>query len=80
MSICTRVIVAVAFQQVDRAPDAQASAQGNNQGLQNTYCRVEKCHFVYLQNFEILKGHFSYFSEPFILFLLFQAESPDRST
>ena len=34
----------VAFQQIDNAPNAQASAKSNNQGLQYTHRRIEKCH------------------------------------
>ena len=44
MSIGTRVVVAVAFQQVDRYPDAEAGTQCDNEGLKNGYCAVEKCH------------------------------------
>ena len=44
MSIGTRVVVAVAFQQVDRSPDAEAGTQCDNEGLKNGYCAVEKCH------------------------------------
>ena len=44
MSIGTRIIVAISFQQVDGTPDAQTSAQGNNEGLKNGNSRVEKFH------------------------------------
>lgn len=44
MSIGTGVVVAVAFQQVDRSPDAEAGTQCDNEGLKNGYCAVEKCH------------------------------------
>ena len=44
MSICTRVVVAVTLQQVDRSPDAEAGTQCDNEGLKNGYCAVEKCH------------------------------------
>lgn len=44
MSICTGVVVAVAFQQVDCAPDAQAGTESHDEGLQNTDCAVEECH------------------------------------
>ena len=40
----TGVIIAVAFEQVDRTPDAETSTQSNNEGLENTNCRVKKCH------------------------------------
>ena len=41
---CRTVVVAVAFQQVDRSPDAEAGTQCDNEGLKNGYCAVEKCH------------------------------------
>ena len=44
MSIGTGVVVAVAFQQVDSSPDAEAGTQCDNEGLKNGYCAVEKCH------------------------------------
>ena len=44
MSIGTGVVVAVAFQQVDGSPDAEAGTQCDNEGLKNGYCAVEKCH------------------------------------
>ena len=42
--ICARVVVSVAFQQVNGSPDAEACAKGNNQSLENTDSRVEKFH------------------------------------
>ena len=44
MSIRTGVVVAVTFQQVDDTPDAETSAQSNNEGLQNGDSLIEKCH------------------------------------
>ena len=44
MSICAGVVVTVALQEVDNAPDTQACAQSDNESLQNTNCAVEKCH------------------------------------
>ena len=44
MSICTGVVVSVAFQQVDGSPDAETCAEGNNQSLKNADSRVEKFH------------------------------------
>ena len=35
MSIRTGVVVAVTFQQVDDTPDAETSAQSDNEGLKN---------------------------------------------
>ena len=44
MSICAGVVGAVAFQQVDHAPHAEASAEGNYEGLQSGNGRSEKLH------------------------------------
>ena len=55
MSIGTGVVVAVALQQIDRAPNAEASAQRHNEGLKNAYRTVEKCHNVEFAG--ILRDH-----------------------
>lgn len=44
MSICTRVIISVTFQQVNNSPHAETGTQGNNEGLQNGDCLIEKFH------------------------------------
>ena len=44
LGLCTGVIIAVTFAQVNRTPDAEAGTQSNNEGLENTNCRVKKCH------------------------------------
>ena len=44
MSIRTGVVVAVTFQQVDDTPDAETSAQSDNEGLKNCDSLIEKCH------------------------------------
>ena len=44
MSICARVVVSVAFQQVNGSPDAETCAKGNYQSLKNADSRVEKFH------------------------------------
>jgi hypothetical protein len=44
MSICAGVVVTIALQEVDNAPDAKTCAQCNHKGLQYVYCRIEKCH------------------------------------
>ena len=44
MSIRAGVVVAVTFQQVDDAPDAQTGTQSNNKGLKNGDSLIEKCH------------------------------------
>ena len=38
------VVVAVTFQEVDDAPDAEASAEGDHKGLKNGDSLIEKCH------------------------------------
>ena len=44
--IAAGVIVTVAFQEIDDAPHAKASAQRNNEGGKGAYRRSEKCHIV----------------------------------
>ena len=44
ISICARIIIAVTFQQVDNTPDAETSAQSDNESLQNGDCLIKKCH------------------------------------
>ena len=44
MSICTRIVVSVTFQKVNRAPNTKASAESNNEGLENGDCLIEKFH------------------------------------
>ena len=44
MSIGTGVIVAVAFEQIDRAPDAKTGAESNHESLKHSDCSLEKCH------------------------------------
>ena len=44
MSIRAGVIVAVTFQQVDRAPDTKTGTESHDESLQYTDCAVEKCH------------------------------------
>ena len=44
MSIGAGVILAVAFEKIYRAPNAEASAQRDNKGLQNFNCTIEKLH------------------------------------
>lgn len=46
MSIGGRVVGAVALQQVDNAPNAEARAQRDNEGLQGGDSGCEKCHIV----------------------------------
>ena len=44
MGLRTGVVVAVTFQQVDDTPDAETSAQSDNEGLKNGDSLIEKCH------------------------------------
>ena len=44
ISIGTRVVVAVTFQQVDDAPYAETGTEGDNEGLENSDCLIEKFH------------------------------------
>ena len=44
MSICTGVVVSVAFQQVNGSPDTEAGTEGDDEGLENADSRVEKFH------------------------------------
>ena len=46
LGFCTRVVVAVTFQQVDDAPDTKTSAQSDNESLKNGNCLFKKCHIV----------------------------------
>ena len=44
MSICTRVVVSVTFQQVDGTPNAETGTQSDNQSLKNTNSRIKESH------------------------------------
>ena len=44
MSISAGVVRAIALQQIDHAPHAKASAEGNHKGLQSGDGRSEKLH------------------------------------
>ena len=44
MSIRTGVVVAIAFQQVDDTPHAETGTEGDNEGLENGDCLIEKFH------------------------------------
>ena len=48
MSIRAGVVATIPFQQVDAAPHAEASAQGNNEGLKDFDCGVKKFHGSFL--------------------------------
>ena len=44
MSIRAGVVVAVTFEEVDNTPDAETSAESDNEGLKNGDSLIEKCH------------------------------------
>ena len=44
MSISSRIVISVALQQVNDAPDSETCAKGNNQSLQNIDSRVKEIH------------------------------------
>ena len=46
MSIRAGVVIAIPFEQVDYAPDAQTGANGDHEGLENGNCRIEKSHRI----------------------------------
>lgn len=48
LCIGPRIVVAISFHQVDCVPNGEARAEGDNEGLENVYCAVEKCHKCFL--------------------------------
>ena len=46
MSICARIIISVALQEVDNAPDTKTGTERDNEGLKNGDCLFKKCHIV----------------------------------
>ena len=44
LAFCTRIVVAVAFEQVDSAPNTEAGTERNDEGLENLNSRIKKCH------------------------------------
>ena len=44
MSISAGIVISVTFQQVDDTPDAETSAQSDNESLQNGDCLIKKWH------------------------------------
>ena len=48
LALRARVVGSIPFQQVDAAPHAKASAQGNNEGLKDFDCGVKKFHGSFL--------------------------------
>ena len=48
MSFCAGVVVAIAFQQVDDAPNAETGTQSDNEGLKHFDSRVKEIHNRFL--------------------------------
>ena len=46
MSIGAGVIIAVALHQIDHAPHGEASAEGDDESLQNGDCLIDECHRI----------------------------------
>ena len=46
LTLCARIVVPISFQKVDNAPNTEASADGDHEGLENFYSRVEKIHII----------------------------------
>ena len=44
LGTCRTVVLAVALQKIDAAPDAQAAAQSDHDRLHSVHCAVEKFH------------------------------------
>lgn len=44
MGICARIIIAVAFQKIDDAPNAKTAAKRRNKRLKNIDRRIKKLH------------------------------------
>lgn len=44
MSICARIIIAVAFQKIDDAPNSKTTAKRRNERLKDIDCGIEKLH------------------------------------
>jgi len=70
MSIGCGVVLTVAFQKIDNAPDTQTCAQGDYQGLQNAYRAVEKCHSKYPPKIGFVYRLISYTSKASVGFTL----------
>ena len=44
LTFCARIIIAVAFQKIDDAPNAKAAAKRRNERLKDIDCGIEKFH------------------------------------
>ncbi len=56
LALSTGVVIAVAFKQVDRTPDAKTGTKGDDEGLKNADSRVEKCHNFNNRNIWVLQS------------------------
>ena len=52
MSICARIIIAIAFQKIDHAPNAKTAAKRRNKRLKNIDRRIKKLHIKTLPGTE----------------------------
>ena len=59
MSIRAGVVATIPFQQVDAAPHVEASAQSNNEGLQDFDCAIEKFHGDLLLTIKSLRPRYT---------------------
>jgi len=50
LAFCTRVVVAVTFEQVDCTPDAETGTKCDDESLENIHCTVEKFHKRFCRN------------------------------
>ena len=46
LALCARIIISVALQEVDNAPDTKTGTERDNEGLKNGDCLFKKCHIV----------------------------------
>ena len=44
LAFCARIIIAVAFQKIDNAPNAKTTAKRRNERLKDIDCGIEKLH------------------------------------
>ena len=71
LTFCTWIVVSVAFEQVDAAPDTQSGSKGDNEGLKNFDCTVEKCHKYFLPSANGCPATVSAGGAPFKIFMIF---------
>ena len=58
MRFCARIIISVALQQVDHAPNAKTGSEGNDEGLQHIDCAIEEmaAKSLYCHTAEVTQG------------------------